>query len=243
MNYLKVWTNFRDVIQSLDDSEKGRLFDSMLLYAETGEEPEVFTGNERVIWPVAKRDIDMAMQWRETRRINGMKGGRPKTNANQQKPTKTNANQHEPNETNANLNKPNETLKEKKRNENKRNEMKSSFMDDDTAADIQHEHDRVFTAAEDAGFKMSNTVRSRLIALYADYGLDKMLAGFMECATHGAANLAYLEAVLKGTGKKKPPVKVLPAQNFPQRDYSSVDNDMMSDLEREIAAMKAGEAG
>ena len=38
-------------------------------------------------------------------------------------------------------------------------------------------------------------------------------------------------------------VRVLPAQAFPQRDYSNVDGDLMGDLEREIAAMKAGEAG
>ena len=233
MNYLKVWTNFRDVIQSLDDSEKGRLFDAMLLYAETGEEPEVFTGNERVIWPVAKRDIDMAMHWRETCKVNGSKGGRPKTKQNPIKPIKT---QQNPNE-------PKETLKEKKGNENKRNEMKSSFMDDDDAADFQREHDRVFTAAEDSGFKMSNAVRERLVSLYADYGLDKMLAGFMECATHGVPTIAYLEAVLKGTGKKKPQMKILPAQAFPQRDYSQVDNNMMDSLAKEIEAMKAGEAG
>ena len=221
MNYLKVWTNFRDVIQSLDDSEKGRLFDAMLLYAETGEEPEVFTGNERVIWPVAKRDIDMAMQWRETCKVNGSKGGRPKTKQNPVKPIET---QQNPNE-------PKETLKEKKGNENKRNEMKSSFMDADEAADIQHEHDRIFTAAEDAGFKMSNTVRARLIALYADNGLDKMLSGFNECATHGAPNIAYLEAVLKGSGKKKEPKKTVIAQNYEQRDYGSV----VDDIERQQA--------
>ena len=221
MNYLKVWTNFRDVIQSLDDSEKGRLFDAMLLYAETGEEPEVFTGNERVIWPVAKRDIDMAMQWRETCKVNGSKGGRPKTKQNPVKPIET---QQNPNE-------PKETLKEKKGNENKRNEMKSSFMDADEAADIQHEHDRIFTAAEDAGFKMSNTVQARLIALYADNGLDKMLSGFNECATHGAPNIAYLEAVLKGSGKKKEPKKTVIAQNYEQRDYGSV----VDDIERQQA--------
>ena len=117
------------------------------------------------------------------------------------------------------------------------------MLDDATAAGIQHEHDRVFTAAEDAGFKMSNTVRARLIALYADHGLEKMLAGFNECATHGAPTLAYLEAVLKGTGKKKPQMKVLPAQDFPQRDYSGVDDEIMANLAKEIKAMKAGEAG
>ena len=233
MNYLKVWTNFRDVIQSLEDSEKGRLFDAMLLYAETGEEPEVFTGNEKVIWPVAKRDIDMAMQWRETCKANGSKGGRPKTKGNPTKPTKT---QQNPNE-------PKETLKEKKGNENKRNEMKSSFMDDDDAAEIQREHDRVFLAAEDAGFKMSNTVRARLISLYTVHGLDKLLAGFMECATHGVPTIAYLEAVLKGKPKQKPAVKVLPVQDFPQRDYSSVEDEMMANLAKEVEAMRKGNAG
>ena len=100
-------------------------------------------------------------------------------------------------------------------------------MGDDEAAGIQHDHDQVLTAAEDAGFKMSNTVRARLIALYADHGLEKMLAGFNECATHGAPTLAYLEAVLKGTGKKKPQMKVLPAQSYGQRDYSSEQEEAL----------------
>lgn len=231
MNYLKVWTNFRDVIRTLDDAEKGRLFDAMLLYADTGEEPEVFTGNERVMWPVAKRDIDMAMQWRETCKVNGSKGGRPKK---QPEPKNTEQNPIKPIKTQQNPEKPNYNLKEKKGKENKRNEMKSSFMDDDTAAEIQHDHDRVLTAAEDSGFKMSNTVRARLIALYAGYGLEKMLAGLVECATHGASNLAYLEAVLKGTGRKKP-VKVLPAQQYEQRDYAGVQDEVQADLDREMA--------
>ena len=107
-------------------------------------------------------------------------------------------------------------------------------MDDATAAEIQHEHDRVLTAAEDAGFKMSNTVRARLIALYADHGLDKMLAGFNECATHGASTIAYLEAVLKGTGKKKPQMKVLSAQQYDQRNYSGVQAELMAEQDREM---------
>jgi len=123
------------------------------------------------------------------------------------------------------------------------NPYPNPMLDDDTAAEIQHEHDRVFAAAEDAGFKMSNTVRARLIALYADNGLDKLLAGFNECATHGAPTLAYLEAVLKGTGKKKPQMKVLPAQNFPQRDYSDVQDELMANLAREIEEFNARGTG
>lgn len=35
-------------------------------------------------------------------------------------------------------------------------------------------------------------------------------------------------------------VKVLPAQNFPQRDYSDVDREMLDSLTKEVNAMKAG---
>ena len=117
------------------------------------------------------------------------------------------------------------------------------MLDDATAAEIQHDHDRVLTAAEDAGFKMSNTVRARLIALYADNGLEKMLAAINECATHGAPNIAYLEAVLKGTGKKKPQMKVLPAQQYDQRDYSGVQAELMAEQDREMEEYMKKESG
>ena len=41
----------------LGDAERGRLFSAMLLYAETGEEPDL-KGNERFIWDTAKIEID-----------------------------------------------------------------------------------------------------------------------------------------------------------------------------------------
>lgn len=222
MKYLKVWTNFRDVIRYLTLEEKGRLFDAMLQYADTGEEPETFKGNEKVIWPVAKRDIDMAGEWRETCRANGLKGGRPKTQQNPTKPKKTEENPNEQKE----------TLKEKKGNEIKGNETKSSFMDDAEATEIQHEHDRVLDAAEDAGFKMSNDVRYALTDLYAKHGLEKMLEAFKACVKHGAPNLAYLEAVLKGKPKQTKPVVV--AQDYEQRDYSGVQDEILDRQRKEF---------
>lgn len=123
------------------------------------------------------------------------------------------------------------------------NPYPNPMVDDATAAEIQHDHDRIFTAAEDAGFKMSNTVRARLIALYADHGLEKMLSGFNECATHGAPTIAYLEAVLKGTGKKRPQMKILPAQQYEQRDYSGVQAELMAEQDREMEEYMKKESG
>ena len=112
-----------------------------------------------------------------------------------------------------------------------------SELPDEDAHEIQKEQNRVLDAAEDAGFKMSNDVRSSLIALYADYGLEKMLDGLRSCSEHGAVNLAYLRAVLKGSPRKEKP-KVI-AQDFQQRDYSGADAEIMSDLAKEMSEFLA----
>ena len=222
MKYLKVWTDFENVLAPLEDDEIGRLFLAMLHYAGTGEEPVEFIGNESFLWNVAKRDIDTMAEKDEKLRQNGMKGGRPKTKDNQTKPNVVVGFQQ----------KPNESLKEKKRNEIKENEKKSSFIDDDEAHEIQGEHDRVLNAAEDAGFKCSNSERATLLKLYAEYGLEKMLAGFESCVKHSAPNLAYLEACLKGTPKQaKPKVN---AQDYEQRSYEDVVKQLEEQQTRHI---------
>lgn len=227
MKYLKVWTNFESVVSPLEDDEIGRLFLAMLHYAATGEEPEEFQGCEKFLWPVAKRDIDNMAEKDEKLRQNGMKGGRPKTKQNQTEPNTGIGFQL----------KPNESLKEIKRNEIKRNE-KESFIDDDDAQKFQAEQNRVLDAAEDAGFIKSNSVRSGLLRLYAEHGLEKMLKAFESCVKHSAPNLAYMEACLKD----KPRKAKVPAQDFEQRDYSDVPEQDMANLAAEMKAFK-GVAG
>lgn len=233
--FLPLFLDFNETTQDLTDAQCGHLVRAMVDYAN-GKEPNVGEGMELMAFRFLKGSIDRNARLSAVRAEAGAKGGTAKAEkqkvANDSKSWQKVANDSKKVNINNDIN--------SKTNIDSDNK---SFLDDDEAAGIQHEHDRVFTAAEDAGFKMSNTVRARLIALYADHGLEKMLAGFNECATHGAPTLAYLEAVLKGTGKKKPQMKVLPAQDFPQRDYSGVQDEIMSDLEKEIAAMKAGEAG
>lgn len=123
----------------------------------------------------------------------------------------------------------------KNKNKNKREEKEQeseSFMDADDAQAIQKDHDRILDAAEDAGFKMSNDVRATLIALYADNGLNKMLEALRSCVDHGAPNLAYLKAVLKGENKKK----VVNAQKFTQRDYDEVQDEAYKRMIKEICS-------
>ena len=78
---------------------------------------------------------------------------------------------------------------------------------------------------------MSNSVRASLISLFADHGTEKMLEAFRSCVDHSAPNLAYLKAVLKGEPKKNPPGnpagKVIPAQQYTQRNYDDEDREAM----------------
>lgn len=218
MKFLKIWTSFNDLIGQLEYDEIGRLFVAMLTYADSGEEPENFGGNERFLWPVAKQQIDLTAERNEILRQNGMRGGRPKRE-------ETKHNQEKPNETKGNQTK---AVKESNRKESKEKKL---IDDDDTRAreddlrEIQSDHDRVLDAAEDAGFKMSNDVRTELIRLYADHGLQKVLDALKSCVEHGATNLAYLKAVLSGKPKKAGDART--AQGYAQRDYSGEQAEAM----------------
>lgn len=221
MKYLKVWVDFLPVLSTLNDAEVGRLFIAMLNYAATGEEPAEFQGNERFLWAVAKRDIDVAAERDEKFRQNGMKGGRPK----KEEPTETKRNQTKPNETKNNQTKPSESkvnLQDKTRQDMTRQDKTLTFIDDADAGKVLEEQNRVLDAAEDAGFKVSNNVRAALINLYAENGLDKMLEGIKACTEHGVTNLAYLKAVLSGKPKKQ--------DGFEQRDYSGEQDAALNRL-------------
>ena len=92
------------------------------------------------------------------------------------------------------------------------------FLPDGEAQNIQAGHSKVLDAAQNAGFKSSPAEQAGLLNLCAAYGPDRTVAGIGECVKHSAPNLAYLEAVLKGTRKKKQDPKDIHA--YSQRDYS-----------------------
>ena len=74
------------------------------------------------------------------------------------------------------------------------------------------------------------------LKFYAEFGLEKMLAGFESCVKHSAPNLAYLEACLKGSPKKAKGS----AQDYEQRDYSEIDADMKRRQAERIAERMKG---
>lgn len=235
MKYLKVWTSFRDLLQPLELDEIGSLFLMMLSYAETGEEPTEYIGNESFLFPVAKQQIDLAAEKVEILRQNGSKGGLAKSKNRQKVANDSKCYQTQANDSKS---KQNVACNVKECNVKESNETESSFMDDDEARLIQTEQNRLLDAAEDAGFKMSNNVRAALIALYAENGLQKVLDGLKSCSDHGAPNLAYLKACMKGEPKKKKPT--VTAQDYEQRNYQEVEDDLLQKQNERILARLKG---
>lgn len=88
MKYLKVFTDFEEAIEPINDAEAGRLFRAMLKYARTGETPQ-FSGNERYVWPTAKLHIDREAAFCEKQRRNASK-------PNEAKPSQTRPNEAKP---------------------------------------------------------------------------------------------------------------------------------------------------
>ena len=121
------------------------------------------------------------------------------------------------------------------------NRNSDSLIGDDEAHAIQAEQNRVLDAAEDAGFLNSNSVRAKLLKLYADNGLERMLNAFESCVKHGAPNLAYLEACLKDAPRKAKPR--VPAQDFEQRDYTDVQKQLEDETANRVVEMLCRENG
>jgi hypothetical protein len=144
--------------------------------------------------------------WDKHQQARATKSKYPSASDSDAQPGDNNCNQPISNDINCNQGQSDDSkshrIRNRIRNTISDNRNRDSREDDDDLHQVQHDHDKVMTAAEDAGFKMSNDVRASLIALYADYGVDKILEALKSCVEHGATNLAYLKAVLKGTGKK-----------------------------------------
>ena len=81
LTYIKVFLDWLDAIDPLDDGERGRLFTALLQYAKTGEVPGL-QGNERFLFPTLRILLDREAAAYESvceaNRTNGAKGGRPR---------------------------------------------------------------------------------------------------------------------------------------------------------------------
>ena len=162
MRYLKVFTDFAEVIEPLSDAERGRLFMSMLQYASTGE-AGTLSGAERFVWPIAKQNIDRTKVEAERNAACGSKGGRPK------KPTETDLNRKKPTETDLNRKKAD---KDKDKDKDKDNIIPPISPNGDIVP-LEGERPRKHKYGEYKNVLLTDDELEKLKAEYADY-LDRI---------------------------------------------------------------------
>ena len=160
MRYLKVFTDFAEVIEPLSEAERGRLFTAMLQYASTGETAEL-KGAERFVWPTAKQNIDRTRVEAERNAACGSKGGRPK------KPTETDLNRKKPTETDLNRKKA-----DKDKDKDKDNIIPPISPNGDIVP-LEGERPRKHKYGEYKNVLLTDDELEKLKAEYADY-LDRI---------------------------------------------------------------------
>ena len=234
MDYLKVWTSFREVIAPLGDAEKGRLFDAMLVYAETGEEPSDFKGNERFLWAVAKQDIDRTAQKCEKLQANASKGGLAKsrnqqivadcsksyqTLANDSKCQQTEANAaHNNNSNNKDNNKDNIKEKEIYKEKESKPEPQKRFIPP--------------TVEEVSAYckERNNGIDPEYFVAY--YTTRNWIMGNGRKMSNWKAAVITWEKNNFSNGSSSSQTKKVNAQQYQQRDYGDKDDDVVKRLLR-----------
>jgi hypothetical protein len=191
---------WHDGIEALSDAEAGRLAKALWKYAATGE---VTTGSGGEKFALAtclatlRKDADERTTLSEIRSRSGAQGGRPKGSKGKAKESKKSICFSE---------KAKESKKSICDNKNKIQDIipLTPLPGDDDGDDlhrIQQEHDQMLDAASKAGFPATDAIIARLIDLYSEHGMDKLLAAIDCCVEHNAVNLAYLRAVLQDKPK------------------------------------------
>lgn len=202
VEYLKIWTSFAEILEPLDDAERGRLFTAMLVYAESGETP-AFTGNERFIWPVARQAIDRARAESKKLTANGAKGGRPtkptETNDNIEEAKQTNDNQSEPTKTNTNQEKPNESynINIKKDNIKKDNIKKNKATSYADTPFGEIEIDPVIVALQRELNGLTQSHYEDLDGFRKILDDDLIMEAINEAVAHSARSWAYVRTILQ----------------------------------------------
>lgn len=224
-------------------------------YTETGEEPVGLSPMATVLFRTIKAKVDRESEKYERKCEAGAKGGRPKTQTNQTKPTETNENQEKPTETNGNL----KNQKEKETETEKETESYNNTTDrareeetpfgtvtiDPLIIKVQRE----IVGMTDTHYDLFRQYRDDLGDELVSYAIDSAIA-------QGVRKWAYLETILCKYGEAKyrsvsevkaaeeerkrtraapqgKPPKTVHAQQFQQRQYTD------KQLEGEISPLLA----
>ena len=254
MEYLKVHTNFMELLTVLTDEETSRLFKAMLEYAATGEDTTGFNGSALLVWKMAKQEIDETARFHELQRQKALLGGRPKTRKNPGKPEESRENPVKPEETRGLTGK-----KGRKNEEEKERSKEKEERDKDKVNDISLSFERFWEAYPRHVGK--ETARNSFRKLNPDEALLDTMLNAVERSKlsdqwrqDGGRYIPHPTTWLNQRrwedelptvsyrSAPRPAEKTVPAQEYHQRDYSHMQDEAMARFLEAVAEMEAEQA-
>ena len=191
--YVPVFWDWIEVTGELNDQEKGRLIDAMVMYSRGGDWQDRIKGNERYLFPAFQMQIERAREKSDKRADAGATGGKQaQANASKAKQIKANASKRK--QTQANASKIYKEEEEKK--EVATTGCGGGFLTEDEAQALSARLDEVYAEAERCGFTCTAREIDELTALAAEHGAERVCNAIRIASDRGKPNLGYLRGIL-----------------------------------------------
>ena len=191
--YVPVFWDWIEVTGELNDQEKGRLIDAMVMYSRGGDWQDRIKGNERYLFPAFQMQIERAREKSDKRADAGATGGK-QAQANASKAKQIQAKSSKRKQTQANASKIAKEEEEKK--EVATTGCGCGFLTEDEAHALSASLDEVYSEAERCGYTCTAREIDELTALAAEHGAERVCDAIRIASDRGKPNLGYLRGIL-----------------------------------------------
>ena len=193
LEYVPVFWDWIEVTGELNDQEKGRLIDAMVMYSRGGDWQDRIKGNERYLFPAFQMQIERAREKSDKRADAGATGGK-QAQANASKAKQIQAKSSKRKQTQANASKI--AKKEEEEKEVATTGCGGGFLTEDEAQSLSARLGEVYAEAERCGFTCTAREIDELTALAAEHGAERVCEAIRIASDRGKPNLGYLRGIL-----------------------------------------------
>ena len=195
LEYVPVFWDWIEVTGELNDQEKGRLIDAMVMYSRGGDWQDRIKGNERYLFPAFRQQIERARAMSEKRSDAGATGGK-QAQANASKAKQIQANASKRKQTQASASKIAKKEEEKEKKEVATTGCGGGFLTEEEAQSLSARLDEVYAEAERCGFTCTAREIDELTALASEHGAERVCDAIRIASDRGKPNLGYLRGIL-----------------------------------------------
>lgn len=262
-SHVKIYLDFDENTEMLNEAEKGRLLLAAVRYAADGTEPDL-KGNERILWPIFRGQIDRDIHAYEQKASAGQAGGyasgEARNEANRSRTKQAEAERSKPKQNEAERTKTkdkDDDEDEEKDKDRSSTRAREGFPPTDAEIAESLERDRqIEAAAQSYGLPCKEGQMLKARDLTRDYSLPWLLRAIQTAGGGKEQTWRYVEGILRswkqqggpdkdGRKNKLPDgrLKTVSAQAYAQRDYSEAELMAVgADLIAEAQAYQAARA-